>query len=890
MERVKIKRRRESEEKERLTQVYEEFKDDFDGSRVKINTMFVRGEVVNAGQTDFAPAPVVKPQIDPSKAKELASKIGQRIIMEAKQKKVASQIQFGGGVTPGGDDGAPINRPPKPGTKKETSTRKSNLEAFKEELKQIQEMRQERREQLKQKFGDSPAVERLVQDPFLLGHSEFDTNPDTTNLYLASLDPDITLEDLYDTFGSFGPLASAKILYPKPEEARKCPLLSGFVAFMARADAERAMAVMPGEQIKASKIRASWAKPVNLPAVPFYIPKSLRNFAMPDPPSGLPFNAKPNKYDMKKFLKKHEKLPRISELQDLDQETKKDYCKILRNAVVRVVIPTERPLLFLIHRTIEFLIREGPMFEALIMKKERNNPVFRFLFDNNHPTHVYYRWRLYSVLNGEDRSDWSIRRFKMFEGGSWWEPPPHSLFSAGMPPQLYHKAYKSTKREEKRRRKTPESPDRKRQRKVSEPVEVSEPEKVRGVLSEKEWDELQDMLRDLKPERQMIGDAMIWCVDHADCAKEISECLYQSLGIPETPLHKKIARLYLIADILANCGIRVRDVFKYRHCFEQYLSKIFLSLNETLESIESRLKAEQFRQRVMLCFRHWEDNSIYTRDLLINLQNVFLGLVKPDTKKHESEDEEDVDGVPLDFSATAPSKNNEEGSDSDIDGVPLQSEPINKDNPDESKVWNQNTLDEFASKWDAIEPELTEEENREGKGFFKPLEEVAPSPQMETNVSKNGGIHAKSTAWEEERRRLLRDIEMKVVEYQDELESDLAPNVEQKLEDYRKKLIDKMEKELESFEEGELVGSQNDKKEKKKRSRDKKGESQSRRRSRSRSRSDSRGRSRRSRSRSPLKSRSRSTSRERRRDSRRHRESPDRRRRNRSPDRDRRRR
>ncbi|KAG8263487.1 U2 snRNP-associated SURP domain-containing protein [Homalodisca vitripennis] len=34
-------------------------------------------------------------------------------------------------------------------------------------------------------------------------------------------------------------------------------------------------------------------------------------------------------------------------------------------------------LLMLIHHTIEFVIREGPMFEAMIMNRELNNPMFR---------------------------------------------------------------------------------------------------------------------------------------------------------------------------------------------------------------------------------------------------------------------------------------------------------------------------------------------------------------------------------------------------------------------------------------------------------------------------------------------------------------------------------
>jgi hypothetical protein len=34
----------------------------------------------------------------------------------------------------------------------------------------------------------------------------------------------------------------------------------------------------------------------------------------------------------------------------------------------------------------------------------------------------------------------------MFDGGSWWQPPPHALFELGMPIQLYDTAYVPTKK------------------------------------------------------------------------------------------------------------------------------------------------------------------------------------------------------------------------------------------------------------------------------------------------------------------------------------------------------------------------------------------------------------------------------------------------------------
>ena len=51
--------------------------------------------------------------------------------------------------------------------------------------------------------------------------------------------------------------------------------------------------------------------------------------------------------------------------------------QVLLLSLVKVVIPTDLELLRIIHRMIEFVIREGPMFEAMIMNREIHNPVFQ---------------------------------------------------------------------------------------------------------------------------------------------------------------------------------------------------------------------------------------------------------------------------------------------------------------------------------------------------------------------------------------------------------------------------------------------------------------------------------------------------------------------------------
>jgi len=56
-----------------------------------------------------------------------------------------------------------------------------------------------------------------------------------------------------------------------------------------------------------------------------------------------------------------------------------DLDRILYNATVKVVIPTDRQLVNIIHRMIEFVIREGPMFEAMIMNRELLNPTYMYV-------------------------------------------------------------------------------------------------------------------------------------------------------------------------------------------------------------------------------------------------------------------------------------------------------------------------------------------------------------------------------------------------------------------------------------------------------------------------------------------------------------------------------
>lgn len=65
---------------------------------------------------------------------------------------------------------------------------------------------------------------------------------------------------------------------------------------------------------------------------------------------------------------------------------------------------------------------------------------------------------------------------------------------------------------------------------------------------------------------------------------------------------------------------------------ESRLLQIFQDVHQAYQSLESRMKAEGFRVRVMQIFRAWEDWAVYSKDFLIRLQNTFLGLTTSEVK------------------------------------------------------------------------------------------------------------------------------------------------------------------------------------------------------------------------------------------------------------------
>lgn len=140
---------------------------------------------------------------------------------------------------------------------------------------------------------------------------------------------------------------------------------------------------------------------------------------------GLPFNAQPASDDENRLPQEGDPPLTAAEIEE-----------ILSRSTVRVSQPKDRTLLGIIHRVIEFVVREGPIFEAMLMQREKGNHMYRFLFDNRCNEHVYYRWKLFSILQGDTPTQWRTKEFKMFEGGPMWRPPPMNPYTSGMTEEM----------------------------------------------------------------------------------------------------------------------------------------------------------------------------------------------------------------------------------------------------------------------------------------------------------------------------------------------------------------------------------------------------------------------------------------------------------------------
>ncbi|XP_047316672.1 protein RRC1-like [Impatiens glandulifera] len=464
-----------------------------------------------------------------------------------------------------------------------------NIDHFMEELKHEQEMR-ERRNQDREGWRDgrqseSSALSSLFDelpddfDPSGKFGSFDDGDPQTTNLYVGNLSPNVDENFLLRTFGRFGPIASVKIMWPRTEEERRRQRNCGFVAFMNRVDGQAAKDEMQGVIVYEYELKIGWGKSVALPSQ-----------ALPAPPPGhMAIRSK----EGATVILSGASGPPVTSVPSQNSEL------VLTPNIPDITVspPEDDRLRHLIDTMALNVLDGGCAFEQAIMERGRGNSLFSFLFELGSKEHTYYVWRLYSFAQGDTLQRWRTEPFIMITGSGRWMPPP---IPTAKTPELEKEAGTTYAAGRSRR------------------VEQER------TLTDAQRDEFEDMLRALTLERSQIKDAMGFSLDNADAAGEVVEVLAESLTLKETPIPTKVARLMLVSDILHNSSAPVKNASSYRTKFEAVLPDIMESFNDLYRSITGRITAEALKERVLKVLQVWADWFLFSDAYVNGLRATFL--------------------------------------------------------------------------------------------------------------------------------------------------------------------------------------------------------------------------------------------------------------------------
>ncbi|XP_010273722.1 PREDICTED: protein RRC1-like isoform X2 [Nelumbo nucifera] len=567
-EEEEAKKKRAEDETARL---YAEFVESFQGDNTPGSKTFVRGGTINPNEK-------LKADSEGGNFKDGVSvpKKGSRYVPSFIPPPLATKGK------------EPEKKEERPREKEKGKSR--NIDNFMEELKLEQEMRERRnqerelrREGRHSENSAPPSRFDELPDDFdpsgKLPGSFDDGDPQTTNLYVGNLSPQVDENFLLRTFGRFGPIASVKIMWPRTEEERRRQRNCGFVAFMNRADGQAAKDEMQGVVVYEYELKIGWGKSVSLPAQ-----------ALPAPPPGhMAIRSK----EGGTVILSGPDGPPVTSVTNQSSEL-----VLTPNVPDIMVVPPENDhLRHVIDTMALFVLDGGCAFEQAIMERGRGNPLFNFLFELGSKEHTYYVWRLYSFAQGDTLQRWRTEPFIMITGSGRWIPPP--LPAA-------------------------KSPEHEKESGTTFAAGRSRRLELERTLTDQQRDEFEDMLRALTLERSQIKEAMGFALDNADAAGEIVEVLTESLTLKETPIPTKVARLMLVSDILHNSSAPVKNASAYRTKFEATLPDIMESFNDLYRSITGRITAEALKERVMKVLQVWADWFLFSDAYVNGLKATFL--------------------------------------------------------------------------------------------------------------------------------------------------------------------------------------------------------------------------------------------------------------------------
>lgn len=216
---------------------------------------------------------------------------------------------------------------------------------------------------------------------------------------------------------------------------------------------------------------------------------------------------------------------------------------------------------------------------------------------------MYYRWKVYSLLQGDVDEQHSTSPFNIVDGGLIWHPPSHDGDSGKSP-----------------------SKDNVYTGHGFSPEKIS-PLHASGwkPLLDHDLDRLHEMLRNPSTMRSAIGEAMVFIIDHGESAYHVTDVLINAITEETEMIGTKISRLYIMSDVLYNSSASHQFAWVYRLSMEKRMPEVFNNLRAFIKTSTSKIAKEQLMDAAMKLLTAWRQWTVYTTDFLRGLQASLFG-------------------------------------------------------------------------------------------------------------------------------------------------------------------------------------------------------------------------------------------------------------------------
>ncbi|KAK0556481.1 hypothetical protein OC846_001178 [Tilletia horrida] len=457
-------------------------------------------------------------------------------------------------------------------------------------LGQLQRDQAAREERFKGRLNQGASISSILAFEGQRQGSRDLGDPLTTNVCVLNLPANITEDAFGNFFSQWGDVGSVKVMWPRGDELggiaggagagitavrrMQSAGLTGFVCYMRREDSELAIRESDGMNWAGSLIKTGWGKAMPIPArAQYYAPKRIRRERSPSPASTRRHKAETADAALRRHRDSHQ------DSYEHNKSSRRDRSMSPRTKCRAKAEGDHYNETLNIRTVVERIRQHGPRFEDLLREKERDNPRFAFFWDEKSILHQYFN----VLVDPRYEPDLPLDSFRdEGDAGIWSSDSGEDSETEGL---------------------------RKQRREVIGPAALRR---------------FEAMLRSLTPRRERIARCMIFALDHAHACEQVVDVLCQSLLVPSTPIPRKLARLYVVSDILHNSANQMPNVWKYRLVLEKRLPEVFEHLGDIGRSFPSRMKAESWKQMVGNVLGAWESWLVFPSGVLEVLGGALL--------------------------------------------------------------------------------------------------------------------------------------------------------------------------------------------------------------------------------------------------------------------------